>query len=206
MPSSHPVVITAAVEGDLDEAVLRRLVEYIGATPGPVYGRHGKAHLRQRLAGYNQAARLAPWVVLVDLDHDADCAPPFRSAWLPNPAPNMCFRIAVRMVEAWLLADRDRLSRFLRVPPSQLPLKPEELNDPKSTIVDLARRSRRRDIREDMVPRPGSGRTVGPAYTSRLIEFVAQGPAGWRPDVAAKLSDSLERCLRRLRTFATGAT
>jgi hypothetical protein len=86
MPSSNPVVISAAVEGDLDDAVLRRLVEYIGAIPGAVYGRHGKAHLRQRLTGYNQAARLAPWVVLVDLDHDADCAPPFRSAWLPqNP-------------------------------------------------------------------------------------------------------------------------
>jgi hypothetical protein len=36
-------------------------------------------------------------------------------------------------------------------------------------VVELARYSRRRDIREDMVPRPGSGRSVGAAYTSRLI-------------------------------------
>lgn len=201
MSAPNLVVITGAVEGDLDEAVLRRLVDHIGATPGPVYGRHGKANLRQRLSSYNQAAHLSPWVVLVDLNHDADCAPPFRQSWLPFPAPYMCFRVAVRMVEAWLLADRDHLSRFLRVPLSQLPLKPEELDNPKHTIIELARHSRRREVLEDIVPRPGSGRMVGPAYTSRLIEFVLHSPSGWRPNVAAKSSDSLNRCLRCLRKF-----
>lgn len=206
MPTPDPVVITGAVEGDLDDAVLRRLVAHIGATAGPVYGRHGKAHLRQRLNGYNQAARLSPWVVLVDLNHDADCAPPLLASWLPHPASNMCFRIAVRMVEAWLLADRDRLSLFLSIPRSQLPFKPEELDDPKHTIIELARLSRRRDIREDIVPRPGSGRTVGPAYTSRLIEFVFDRTAGWRPDIAANFSDSLDRCLRCLQRFLNSMT
>lgn len=66
-------------------------------------------------------------------------------------------------------------------------------------MVEMARRSRRRDIREDMVPRPGSGRTEGPAYTSRLIEFVADVDHGWRPDVAALSSDSMDRCLQCLR-------
>ena len=199
------VVVTGAVEGDVDEAVLRRLVEHVGAMPGPVHGKNGKTYLQQRLGGYNQAAQLSPWVVLVDLDHDADCAPPFRASWLPNPAPYMCFRVAVRMVEAWLLADRERLSRFLSVHASQVPLNPEAVDDPKQSMVDLARQSRRREIREDMVPRPGSGRTVGPAYTSRLIEFVLEGTFGWRPEVAAKLSDSLDRCLDCLRRLVKGA-
>jgi len=60
-----------------------------------VYGKNGKAHLRQRLNGYNQAAHFNPWLVLVDLDHEADCAPLFRAAWLPKPGPLMCFRVAV---------------------------------------------------------------------------------------------------------------
>lgn len=199
MASPNLVVITGAVEGDLDEAVVRRLVEHVGARPGPVHGRNGKAHLRQRLGGYNQAAHLSPWLVLVDLDHDAECAPPLRTSWLPNPAPYMCFRIAVRMVEGWLLADRERLSRFLSVHASQVPLNPEAVDDPKQSMVELARQSRRREIREDMVPRQATGRSVGPAYTSRLIEFVTVPLGGWRPDVAAKASDSLERCLRCLR-------
>ena len=205
MAGPNLVVITGAVEGDVDEAVMRRLVEHVGATPGPVYGRNGKNHLRQRLDGYNQAARFSPWVVLVDLNHDADCAPPFCASWLPNPAPYMCFRVAVRMVEAWLLADRERLARFLSVAVAQIPLSPEGVDDPKHTMVELAKLSRRREIREDMVPRPGSGRIVGPAYTSRLIEFVLGGTSGWRPEVAAKLSDSLDRCLDCLRQLVKGA-
>jgi hypothetical protein len=86
----------------------------------------------------------------------------------------MCFRVAVRETEAWLLADRERLARFLGISTSRIPLDPEAMDDPKSLMVDLARHSRRREIREDMIPRSGSGRNVGPAYVSRLIEFVAE--------------------------------
>jgi hypothetical protein len=199
MPREHPVFITAAVEGNVDEAVVRRLIEHVGGTPGPIYGRNGKDHLRQRIANYNQAARLSPWVVLVDLDHDAECAPPLRSAWLPALSPHMCLRVAVRQVEAWLLADRERLAKFLSVSTSRIPHNPESVEHPKSTLVELARYSRRRDIREDMAPRPGSGRSVGPAYTARLIEFVISERTGWRPEVAARYSDSLNRSLRCLR-------
>jgi hypothetical protein len=198
MPRENPVFITAAVEGNVDEAVVRRLIEHVGGIPGPVYGRNGKDHLRQRIANYNQAARLSPWVVLVDLDHDAECAPPLRSAWLPALSPHMCLRVAVRQVEAWLLADRERLAKFLSVSASKIPHNPEAVEHPKNTLVELARYSRRRDIREDMVPRPGSGRSVGPAYTARLIEFVIGGERGWRPDVAARHSESLNRSLRCL--------
>src|SRR4029077_6778678 len=121
MPGQDSVFITSAVEGNVDEAVVRRLIEHVGATPGPVYGRNGKTHLRQRVSNYNHAARLSPWIILVDLDHDAECAPPLRSTWLPNPSPFMCFRVAVRQVESWLLADRERLARFLSVNTSRVP-------------------------------------------------------------------------------------
>jgi hypothetical protein len=42
-----PVVISAAVEGDVDEAVVRRLTASVGAHLGSVYGKSGKATLRQ---------------------------------------------------------------------------------------------------------------------------------------------------------------
>jgi hypothetical protein len=61
--------------------------------------------------------------------------------------------VAVREVEAWLLSDRANLVRFLSVPVSHVSRTPELLDNPKSAMVELARRSRRRDIREDMVPR-----------------------------------------------------
>ena len=95
-----PVFITAAVEGNVDEAVIKRIIEHVRATPGPIYGRNGKNFIRQRIANYDQAGRFSPWIVLVDLDHDADCAPALRNTWLPNPSPWMCFRVAVRQVES----------------------------------------------------------------------------------------------------------
>jgi hypothetical protein len=192
------VTISAAVEGIVDEAVVRRLIACAGGHPGPIHGKNGKLALRQKINGYNNAARHTPWVVLVDLNSDADCAPRLRRDWLPTPDPWLCFRVAVREVEAWLMADAETLASYLRIPKSIIPPDPESLPDPKAAIVNLARQSRTRAIRADMVPRPGSRREVGSAYTSRLVEYASEF---WRPDVAAQRANSLRRaihCLRRL--------
>lgn len=189
------------MEGPIDEAVLRRLLEFLGAVPGPIYGKQGKDRLLQQISAYNHASRISPWVVLIDLDRDADCAPSFRLRHLAAPEPNLCFRVAVRTVEAWLLADRARFSSFFAVALSKIPHKPEELPDPKRMVVSLARSSRRREIRRDLVPREESGRVVGPAYTSHLLAYIQDGRNGWRPEVAAEAAYSLRstlRCLERL--------
>ena len=190
----------------MDETVLRRLAEHSGVEADPIYVAHGKDRLRDSVPGYNSAARFGPWLIIVDLDHDADCAPPFVSAWLPQPSPHMCFRVAVRAIEAWLMADRDRLASFLHVSPHNVPGDPETLPDPKRAIVDLARQSRRPVIQAEMVPRPRSGRAIGPAYTSRMIEFATDRRRGWRPTVAARSADSLARCLRALRVLVRSET
>lgn len=198
MTNAADVFISAAVEGDVDEAVVRRIIQHVGARPGPVHGKNGKRSLRRDIAGYKNAARHAPWVVLVDLNHEADCAPPLCAEWVGSPVAYLCFRVAVREVESWLMADREKLSRFLGVPRAAIPQDPETIENPKEFTVSLARRSRFRDIRQDMVPRAGSGRVVGPAYTSRLIEFVTTTAHGWRPDAGARCSDSLGRCIQCL--------
>jgi hypothetical protein len=192
------VHVSAAVEGLVDEAVVERLIDYAGGVPGPVYGKNGKPALRDRVRGYNNAARHAPWIVLVDLNGEEECAPPLRQAWVPNVAQQLCFRVAVHAVEAWLLADREALAHFLRVAGARVPHEPETLDNPKRALVDLARQSRLRAIRQDMVPRAGSGRSVGPAYVSRVIEYIR---TEWRPNVAAGRAESLQRavnCLKRL--------
>ena len=110
---SVSVVISAAVEGDVDEAIVRKLVAHAGGQIGSVYGKNGKSMLRKKIKGYNNAARRTPWLILIDLDNDADCAPPVREEWVPDPALHLCFRIAVREVEAWLMADATTLARYL---------------------------------------------------------------------------------------------
>lgn len=191
----NAIVFTAAVEGIVDEVVLSRIVAEAGAVLYSVYGKQGKNHLYQKLNAYNSAAKYSDWIVLVDLDHDADCAPTLFQQWLPSPSPKMIFRIAVREIESWLIADGERLAKFLKVPLTKISDNPEVMGDSKAEMVNLARASSSSSIRKDMIPRQGSGIKIGPAYPSRLIEFATNY---WRPKVAAKSSESLRRCITKI--------
>jgi len=198
--SGSAVVFTCAVEGKTDAAVLRRLVSEAGAELGDIYEGKGRSWVLKRLPGYNAAAQHQPWIALIDLDSD-NCAPSLKKVSLPEPAPLMCFRVAVREIEAWLLADREALAQFFAVDLTKIDLNPDRLHDPKEALVSLARYSRKAAIRREMVPAPGVKGRIGPGYTSRLIDFI-QGP--WRPEIAAESSDSLRRCRLRLRELAQG--
>jgi hypothetical protein len=189
-------VTTLAVEGDVDAAVATRLLQVVGLEPGPVHGFRGKNWLDRQIRGYNSAARYADWLVLRDLNGDAACAPELTSRLLPRPAKGMIFRIAVRAVEAWLLADAVNLARFLVVTHSAIPRNVERLTSPKRAMVKVAARSRSRAVREDMVPPKEYSSEIGPAYTSRLIEFAN---SSWDPRIASGESASLHRCLTALK-------
>ena len=192
-----PVFVSAAVEGPSDEAVLRRILGARGAEIHRVQVQNGKPNLRRALPGYNEAAKRDPWLVLVDLDREFDCPPLLVEEWLPKPSPHMRFRVVVRQIESWLLAAAERFSEFFSVR-GLVPVDPDDLPDSKDALLDVIRRSHRKAIRDDMLPRAGSGRRVGAAYTSRLIEFASDSARGWRPDAAAIHSPSLARCLQRL--------
>lgn len=202
----EPVSIYGAVEGIVDEAVLLSLIQYVGATAGKIYGKSGKTDLVRRLNAYNDAARFRPWAILIDLDQDADCAPDYRRARLPAPAGLMCCRIAVREIESWLMADRENIAQFLAVSVARIPDNPETLVNPKRELVNIARHSRKRNIRDDMVPSQNSSLEVGNAYASRLIEFVQIAESQWQPRIAAQTSDSLDRCIRCLQHLVKQAS
>jgi hypothetical protein len=195
------VPVNLLVEGKIDEVVAARILAEARLSLGRVYGGGGKSAVVAELPKYNQAARFSPWVAVVDLDRDAECAPPYVHAILPQSARYMQVRVAARAIEAWLLADAERLAQSLHIPESWVPVDPDSEPDPKTALVNLARRSRRRSIRDDLVPRAGSGARVGRGYSGRLIEFVCGTEAPWRPRVAAQRSDSLRCCLEAVGTF-----
>ncbi len=190
-----PAIFTVAAEGDVDARICQRILEFVGLSSGPIYVQRGNGNLDQKLLAYNNAARFAHWLVLRDLDYDAECAPNLIRDLIPVPAPYMVLRLTVRSAEAWLLADRERIRRFLGVPEAIVPIKPDDEDHPKTTLVNLARRSGRRSVREDMVPGKGHSSSVGAGYTARVTEFAM---LHWRPDVAAEQSDSLSRCIKAL--------
>ena len=143
-----PVYI--ATEDELSEVVLRRILRDLPLLMvSRSLRRGGFGYLRRNIQAWNQAAKGVPFIVLTDLDQ-TPCASDLIVDWLrPHSRhPNLLLRVAVREVESWLLADRDHLTTFLKVTGSPIPDNPDALGDPKATLVQLARRSRNRSIRD----------------------------------------------------------
>lgn len=186
---------SAAVEGLPDEAVARKLLTISGYEIKLVKNCRGKSALDEKLPGYNEAAKFGNWIILRDLDHDASCGPELRNCLLAERSPKMHLRIVIRSIESWLLGDRERFAHFLGVYPARLARNPEALDNPKQEVLALAQRSRKRAIRDDMLPRENSNASEGPAYASRLAEFIE---TDWCPESAAVNCNSLHRCLRHL--------
>lgn len=197
MASPLPVPVRIAVEGNLDEAVAERLITLCGGQPGKVSPKQGRPYVLEHIGGYNEGARYGGiWFVLVDLDQQPECAPELVAEMLSDPAAGMCFRVAVREVEAWLLADRAGFAKWAGVHANLIPDDVEAIARPKERLVAIVRESRWRERRDAIVPRPDSGRSAGPAYSDVLTEFVA---SDWDVEAAARAAPSLARALRCLR-------
>lgn len=189
-----------ASEDLLGEVVVRKLISVVrpDLRIGVALGNRGKGYLRAKAQDLNHTARSIPVFALIDLDVRQPCPADLLTAWLRGaPEANKLFRVAVMEVESWVLADRDRCSAFLGVPTHRIPTDTDALEQPKEFLVNLARRSRRREIREELVPSAGSIAPVGPAYNLRLSAFVT---ADWNPGSASPSSESLRRAIGRLRT------
>lgn len=191
--------LSLLVEGDLDETVGRCIVGHVGGEVYTVFGKKGSGYIKKKLLSFNNAAEGIPLLVIVDLmDTRNDC--PLRAVgdWLPDAHQNTIFRLAVREIESWLMADREGMSQFLRVAKSKIPFNPEHVDDPKRSLVNIARRSQSARIRRLLVPAENSTATEGPAYTSEVQEFVRES---WRVEVASQKAESLERCVTAVRKF-----
>ncbi len=196
---SQTVPLNLVVEDELTEQVIRRvLADFPHFHTQVVYSRGGFGYIRKNIGGFNLAAKAVPYLVLTDLD--ANPYPPaLIQEWLPQGLkPNLIFRVAVRQVEAWLLADKFRLADFLRVDNRLIPSTVEDLQNPKLTLINIARKSRNRDVRKDICPRDQSTSKIGPNYNGRLSHFVA---SSWNPSDAGNHANSLNGLLRRLRDF-----
>ena len=76
-----------------------------------------------------------------------------------------------------------------------MPTNPESEPDPKRKLVNIARKSRSKKIRDALVPDQNSTAQVGKLYTSEMKRFVSDF---WNIDTARKNSPSLDKCLKRL--------
>jgi hypothetical protein len=189
-------VINSLVEGDLDHAVADTLIQRTGHVIGAVYGKKGIGYIKTKVRDFNKICDATCFLTLVDfMDTHLPCPAEVISQWLPHRYPNMLFRVAVREIESWLMADRSGLANFLAIDVTKVPANPEEIEDPKRSIINLARRSKKPSMRSALVPESGSTAQVGRLYTSEMTRYIK---TQWNITAARGIAPSLEQCLRRL--------
>lgn len=192
--------LIAGVEGLVDQAVLKRILAVTGISCQRIKDYGGCANLDADIPKFLQMTRSHAVCVLRDLDKE-ECAPSMlrrfgvESAAVPS---NIVFRVPVRQIEAWLLADADAFAKRFKVSNAQLPRSPDELDDAKDEVLRLVRRSTSPSIKEGMLPREGYARKTGPEYAGLLAEFAEQA---WEPERARTASQSLDRSLKAFESF-----
>lgn len=197
----------AFAEDVLSCAVMVRLVEYCNRTSRKIplrffrgfpENKRGSGNLKKLLPSICKMAQSGLYtLILTDLDNNR-CAPELIEAWFKtkNISDNVLFRVAVREIETWLLADRTGLAKFLGIAVDNFNNNPDSLSDPKRHLLDIIRKKGRKRYHRDMLP-SGSAH-VGPEYNARLCTFVQER---WNIDTATKKSLSLQRALVAINKF-----
>lgn len=196
------MLINLATEDELSEAVGVRLIRYAfgDSSIGHKLGKQGNGYLIRNLPKFRQMARREPVLILTDLDN-AQCPARLIEDWSSGQhfPRNLLLRVAVRETEAWILADRDGMAALLGVSRDRIPLNPEELDDPKRFLLNLARAAPR-GIRSELIVNKSATASQGIGYNRILSSFVTQS---WNLVAAAERSISLGRALNRLRELGT---
>lgn len=192
-----------APEDALAEAVAERLILDTGGAlrvdvklPGK-----GAGNLKKKLPELIGVAYSLPVLLITDLDRVA-CAPLLISTWKGSRKfpQDLLFRVAVREVESWLMADADALANWLNIKFTKIPSAPDTLADPKRTLLELAKKAPRA-IREGLIKAPGAVASQGLGYNAVLGQFVREN---WRAERAALRSPSLARARQRINELAAG--
>ena len=188
--------VVLAVEDRLSDAVATKILEKFGVEIVKRIGYQGKSYLERKTPELNRAANGITVFMLTDLDSPRDCPPRLIRSWVKGILnPGFCFRVAVMEIESWIMADRQAVAEFLSIPLNRIPRNTDEIDSPKEFLVSLARRSRKKAIREALVPGPGANFSVGIEYNTLLSEFIREH---WDLERAAAVSPSLKRTLNRL--------
>jgi hypothetical protein len=197
--------LTVATEDELSEAVAQRLLlDFPSLEVGLWLRRGGNGYLRSRIRKFCEMARHSPVLVITDLDTNT-CPAALCRTWLGNLShpPGLLLRVAVREIEAWLLADHDAMVALIgKHANGRLPDNPDYLHDPMDRILELEKRAPRA-VRLDLRAEAGALARQGLGYNHRLCALVR---SSWRPERAAERSPSLRRTIKRISELAVSIT
>ncbi len=190
--------VLLATEDKLSHAIGARLLRDYGWVPEQIVPVicDGNTKFRSKLSALMKSAALnRPVVLITDLDAKV-CAPALVSDWLEGKVlpEYVGFRVAVREIESWILADRQGFSDFLGIAETLVPARPEALPNPKTSLLKLAEKSRAAVAKDIIIP-AGARQSKGIGYNRVLASFIE---TTWDPKAASAVAPSLERARRRL--------
>lgn len=192
--------ITIATEDELSESVADRLVcDFL-----PLFNvnqrlrKGGNGYLKSKCHNFNQMALRQHVLLITDLDN-AICPVTLIANWFGHTQlnPNLIFRVAVKEIESWLLADHEGMQNLLVNGGNALTNTPDHLNYPKEYLLHRAKKAPR-EIKNDIVRVKGQVTRQGLGYNARLCQFVRET---WSPARAQQTSESLSRAIQRLQAI-----
>jgi hypothetical protein len=165
--------------------------------PLAAINKKGVTKLIPEFPRFIEQAKFQP--VLCIADTDGKCVKELLAKWLPQTLPlKFCLRLAVAEAESWLIADRKSIANYFGIPEKHVSKTPDEETDPKRHLLNLARKSKNRDLRLEMVSQTDQSKQ-GTGYNPRLRHFVK---VHWSAQRAAENSPSLARALLRIAKLA----
>ena len=209
---SPKIKFYAYVEDAPSAAVLTKMMDSLNDPESPFFGfregyprvMQGSSQIRKEFpANLALASEGIYTYSLVDLDvYDYPCPPALLRDWLGIEQgadivlpPQTILRVAVRTVEAWIMADRKEFARYFDLTESLLPVIPDDKLRPRSVFISLLRKKGTKKFRWML---PGDSH-IGPEYNSILCDFIERH---WSPIRAEQNSPSLKRTMERLRAIA----
>jgi hypothetical protein len=188
----------AFVEGELERPVAATLLKHCQhhVPLERIISKGGGGTLWSQIARFQQVAinLKRPVFVLADLERER-CAPSLLARRVRFEVdPRLVIRIAVRMLESWLLGDLEGLGAFLEIKKPSVDSPPDDLDNPKRALVELCRRSPNKELRAALVP-PNPRSIVGPGYLAAMSRFATDH---WAPQRAEARSPSLAKAISAL--------
>lgn len=136
--------------------------------------------------------------ILTDLD-EKPCASELINDWLGHkPHQHFLFRVAVKEIESWILADRNSFAKHMGLKTAKdIPFNTDTINDPKQKIISLAKKGHLKR-NAGIIPDDRTISLIGPEYNSNLISFVI---SKWNPELAKNHSPSLMKMIGRIKAL-----
>lgn len=135
-------------------------------------------------------------ISIVDLD-TGPCAPSLIEDWFdcsPQSLPEkLIFRVAVREIESWLMADYREIASFLGIAVANFSKSPDDLDDPKNRLFTILKKKGHKKWHREMLPEGNAH--IGPLYNEKLKDFITKK---WNPERAAKNSPSLASTIKAI--------